>query len=94
MGDVAMSKLRVVRQIPMDIVSFLIAAAVLPQSNVVSIWIGIINLFEPKRCWKYLISAACKLQRDVSIKNSKYMNLFSDNEGILLATTLRNRESK
>ena len=88
----ATSNLRVICHIPMDVVSFFVAAVVLPQSKVDSIWIGKINLLEPKRCWRCLISATCKLQRDVSIKNSNYMNLFSDNERTLLHS-LNTREA-
>ena len=85
----ALSNLRIVYSIPMDVMSFFCAAAMLSQSKVVSFWMGNANLLEPTRWWRYLLGSICKLQRKVSIKNPSHMNLFFDDERNLLDSLMK-----
>ena len=78
--SLAASNLRVLFGFPMHVASFFCAAAMLPESKVQSFHVGYTDLLEPKRWWKYLIGAACKLDRKVASQDAEYEDLFTADE--------------
>ena len=89
----ATSNLRIIYNIPMNVMSLFCAATMLSHSKITNIWIRPPKLLQPKRRWRYLIGALLKMERDVAINqsnqwflNSGFMNVFPIDERNFLSS--------
>ena len=73
------ANLRVLCNIPMNLLSFFCAGVVLPESKLISLSVGHVESVEPKRWWRYLFGAVCKLERVVSLSKPHFIS-FSGEE--------------